>query len=111
MKKYFTVILVCLVLSLIALGLGACSARSEPSEVPSTEVESIEDSTVMLSETAGDPVLEIAEPADEPTQEEEPAAVAEEVENYCIDCHTSQQSLIDNAKPEEEVVSENEGEG
>jgi hypothetical protein len=111
MKNYFTMILVCLVLFLMALGLGACGSRSEPSEVPSAGMEGVEDVPTVISETTDDAVLEATEASDEPTQEEETVAVAEEAENYCIDCHTSQQSLIDTAKPEDEVVSENEGEG
>ena len=31
--------------------------------------------------------------------------------DYCTDCHTDKQKLIDTAKPEEEVVNENKGEG
>jgi hypothetical protein len=31
--------------------------------------------------------------------------------DHCLACHTDKQSLIDTAKPQEEVVSENDGEG
>jgi len=38
------------------------------------------------------------------------AAAAAEGLDYCLECHSDQQMLIDTAKPQEEVVSENEGE-
>lgn len=44
---------------------------------------------------------------------EEPAELAAEpvpVDN-CLDCHTNKDLLIQTADPEEEVISENEGEG
>lgn len=31
--------------------------------------------------------------------------------DYCFDCHVDKEMLIDTADPEEEVISENEGEG
>ena len=37
--------------------------------------------------------------------------VTEEEVDFCLDCHTDQQALIDTAKTEEEVINENEGEG
>ncbi|MCB2179842.1 hypothetical protein KQH54_01825 [bacterium] len=39
-----------------------------------------------------------------------PTETPEEV-NECLNCHSDKQALIDTAKPEEEVVSENEGAG
>jgi len=48
-----------------------------------------------------------AEQAPEETVAEEPMVAVD----YCIECHTDQQALIDTAKPQEEVHSENEGEG
>lgn len=58
-----------------------------------------------------------ATPTDEPVEEEsatveEVATVSEPVEvNNCLACHTDKDRLIDTAKPEEVVISENEGEG
>ena len=49
------------------------------------------------------PVSEVEESSDD----NEPAIVVD----YCIECHINQQMLIDTAKLEEEVISENEGEG
>jgi cytochrome c553 len=37
--------------------------------------------------------------------------VQEEQVDYCTFCHTDKQMLIDTAKPEEEVINENKGEG
>ena len=39
-----------------------------------------------------------------------PIVEAEEVDQ-CVLCHSDKQQLIDTAKPEEEVISENEGAG
>jgi hypothetical protein len=45
-------------------------------------------------------------PNDE-VEDREPAAQ----ENYCLDCHMDKEALVNTASVEEEVVSENEGEG
>lgn len=55
-------------------------------------------------------------PTEEPTEENTlvPVLVGDselEEVDYCLDCHTDKQRLIDTAKVEEVVVSENEGEG
>lgn len=47
-------------------------------------------------------------PTEEPLPE--PAAEPIPVDN-CLDCHTNKDLLIQTADPEEEVISENEGEG
>ena len=67
------------------------------------------------------PATQEPELSSSPTAEIEPTAVAEasieEVEpteeavDYCLSCHTDKDELIDTAKPEEEVISESEGEG
>lgn len=47
----------------------------------------------------------------EPTQIAAPTATAVAAVNYCIECHTDKDQLIQTAKPEEEVESESEGVG
>lgn len=47
-------------------------------------------------------------PTEAPTQTE--AVPAEQV-NYCVECHTDKDQLVDTAAPEEEVVEESEGAG
>ena len=49
-------------------------------------------------------VLPTTEPTAEPTEEPVPL-------DNCLDCHTNKDLLIQTADPEEEVISENEGEG
>jgi hypothetical protein len=53
------------------------------------------------------------QPPSENTPDPEPASLSEPTAevNYCLDCHTSKEKLIKTAKPEEEVISENEGTG
>lgn len=62
---------------------------------------------------------ELENPTQEPTEEatleptlppSTPTSEAEMV-NYCLDCHTDKDDLISTAKPEEEVISENQGSG
>jgi hypothetical protein len=48
---------------------------------------------------------------DDSTPEETVAEAPITKVDYCIECHTDQQALIDTAKPQEEIHSENEGEG
>lgn len=50
-------------------------------------------------------------PPQEPTQTAAPTAMAVATVNYCVDCHTDKDQLIQTAKPEEEVESEDEGVG
>ena len=58
-------------------------------------------------------------PTQEPTEEVNqeptlppPTPTGEpEMANHCLDCHTDKDRLISTAKPEEEIISENEGAG
>jgi len=47
----------------------------------------------------------------EATQTAAPTATTVAAENYCVECHTDKDQLIQTAKPEEEVESESEGVG
>lgn len=61
------------------------------------------------------PLTATEEPMEENTPEPTEVVVetpeVEEVVDYCVDCHTEKEQLIDTAKPIVEVVSENEGAG
>ncbi|MCA9970272.1 MAG: hypothetical protein KC425_08655 [Anaerolineales bacterium] len=65
----------------------------------------VESATVSAAETA------VAQAAISPTEE----AIAPETEvmavDECLNCHVDKDMLIQTANPEEEVISENEGEG
>ena len=54
--------------------------------------------------------VELAEPTAVPTMEATASPALLPVD-YCLDCHINKDMLIDTADPEEEVISENEGEG
>ena len=66
--------------------------------LPAAAVAQITDEAVEVSDA----------PAEDPTQTE--MAPAEQV-NYCIECHTDKDELVDTAAPEQEVVEESEGAG
>ncbi|MEZ4592710.1 MAG: hypothetical protein R3D55_16420 [Chloroflexota bacterium] len=87
-----------LLVGIVALA-GCQSADSDDSEAVA-EVANVEP---VLVETAT-AVSPTEEPALEPTEEPVP------VDN-CLDCHTNKDLLIQTADPEEEVITENEGEG
>ncbi|MBT3336566.1 MAG: hypothetical protein HN855_01155 [Anaerolineae bacterium] len=58
----------------------------------------------------------VQEPIEEatlvPTLPPPPTPTSEpEIVSYCLDCHTDKERLISTAKPEEEIISENKGEG
>ena len=67
------------------------SSAPEPEEILSQEP---------TEEVVQEPTLPPPTPTSEP-----------EMVNHCLDCHTDKDRLISTAKPEEEVVSENEGAG
>jgi len=71
------------------LGLFGCAKATPPTEAPTQP---------QPSENTPDP---------EPAFPSEPTAEV----NYCLDCHTDKERLIETAKPEEKVVSENKGTG
>ncbi|MEN8171683.1 MAG: hypothetical protein ABFS03_02285 [Chloroflexota bacterium] len=106
-NKLFLVICTLLILSLTSCSSAestellvnendeVASIEIEPT-VEETEIESNPDSDQMVEKDQTDPDTDIS---------------AEEPPNYCIECHTDKQALIDTAKPEEEHEAENEGEG
>ena len=59
-----------------------------------------------------EPVLVETATAVSPTEEPTAAPTLEPLPiDNCLDCHTNKDLLIQTADPEEEVISENEGEG
>jgi len=100
MRILKTIILTVLLLAL----LSACQV--EPTLVGEPETTQTEMAT--LTET---PTAAPTEIALNPDPEEVQSDPTPEVVDECLNCHIDKQRLIDTAKPEEEVVSENEGEG
>jgi hypothetical protein len=90
-RKYFLAALFILMVGTICLG--ACS--SAPAQVVEPTA-----TTQISSPTPVEEVETAAAPVEEP-----------EMVDQCISCHTEKQMLVDTAKPEEEVISENEGAG
>jgi len=93
-----TVLLSLLLLALLLIGCGGIdvSEGEEASASPSDNVEiALADEVAATAMPTVTPVVTIdLVPVD-----------------YCLDCHTNKEMLIDTADPEEEVISENEGEG
>jgi hypothetical protein len=90
-----------LVLILITIGLIGCQSAS----VSLGQPVDVADSTIVeIAEQ------QIAAPPDTMLEEAAPPTTEQKID-YCLECHTDQQMLIDTAKPEAVVVSENEGEG
>ena len=90
MIKYLSV-----VAGFLAL-LVAC--QSEPKTVEPTETIPVPTAIISTPTSVSETVA---------TQPTEPEVVVDE----CIGCHTDKQKLVDHAKPEEEIISENEGAG
>lgn len=89
-----------LLLVLGSLFLTSCQSADSDTADEAAQVADVEP---VLVETAT-AVLPTEEPTAEPTIEPAP------IDN-CLDCHTNKDLLIQTADPEEEVISENEGEG
>jgi hypothetical protein len=92
-------IIVLLLLSLV--WLSACSGDQPAGAgvAPAVEVALVDEevATPVATETAA-------------VVPEQPAAESESADE-CLHCHTDKDMLVDTASPEEEVISENEGEG
>jgi hypothetical protein len=106
MKRTLNLILISLVFLTLAVGLWGCRdtsaatvALAEATEIAPTPTETPDEPTATPMEA-----MEAAP--------QETIAVVEEVTlDPCSECHTDQQALIDTAKPEETLISENEGQG
>jgi hypothetical protein len=96
-------------LLLIVLGLVSCSS-GESAQVTDQEENSavVELAMVEVQETEEAAFVNEMEDAEAVPEE---TAVAEEPIDECLACHIDKEMLITTADPEEEVISENEGEG
>ena len=95
----FRVMLPLLILFLAVLPVVGCQTADEEAEAA-------------VAAAAVEPVVEAtAVPTAVPTEEVETVATEPEPIDYCLDCHIDKELLIETADPEEEVISENEGEG
>ena len=103
MKKVLRLTLIAFALIGLIIGIAGCSGKTVPSEqsveAPIVEAELTDSSVEQTATTPDTAPQEVAS-----TVEDQPI-------DYCLDCHTDQQKLIDTARPEEVILSENEGEG
>jgi hypothetical protein len=76
-------------------------------EIAAVEVQATETAAAVVDETAVKEAL-VEETA---TSTSLSAGVTEEPTDECLACHIDKEMLIATADPEEEVISENEGEG
>ncbi|GJM40752.1 MAG: hypothetical protein DHS20C20_10340 [Ardenticatenaceae bacterium] len=82
------------------VAMAGCQSADSDSVEDAVQVAEVEP-VILETVTAVSPTEEpISEPAEEPVP----------IDN-CLDCHTNKDLLIETADPEEEVISENEGEG
>ena len=109
MNRTRTIILSVLLAGMVLIS--ACGPKDTPTPAP-TEIAQVESEP-----TATEVPTDIPEPT--ATQEIRMIATAEATEEIvedneaaaCIDCHSDKELLIETARVEEEVESENEGEG
>jgi hypothetical protein len=93
-------------LLLVAFGLTGCGSE-EP--VPAVEgVAEVEIAAVEVQATETAAVVEEGDMGDALVEE---TAVTQKPTDECLACHVDKEMLIATADPEEEVISENEGEG
>ena len=83
-------------------------AHPAPTQIVPTPMNNPEDVAALLNAGAGEPAeVTTADTAPDPTE----VPTAEPQTNYCVECHSDKDMLIDTAKPEQEIISENEGAG
>jgi hypothetical protein len=106
----------CLISMLLLLVLTGCAEQATPvaeahpaaTQIVPTPMNSPEEVAALLNTGTGEPAEETtADTAPEPTE----LPTEEAQVNYCVECHGDKDMLIDTAKPEQEVISENEGAG
>jgi len=90
---------------LIGVTLGACSQVSIGEEAGTSQLE-VPAALVEPTDVPIEAAQALVEPETTDLMASEEVAISD-----CLVCHTDKQMLIDTAKPEEEVVSESEGEG
>lgn len=105
-----------LMLLLCLLFLVGCRESTEIPDVgqSSNEIVSTQTSTVtdMGVSDSTQSIETLEEPSElHPEDASTEVAIAPEEPDYCMECHTDQQMLIDTGKPQEEAVVESEGEG
>jgi hypothetical protein len=113
MYKKITIILILLFFT--AFGLG-CSSPTEEQTVEPTVTSQVIPTPMNDPDEVAELVEELLSEEESKTEEAESVDATENGEptvevDFCIECHTDKEMLIDTAKPEEEVISENEGEG
>jgi hypothetical protein len=91
-KTATAILLLCLV------WLGGCRQQPQAAEVPAAEVALVDAETVVAPAAVEVGLQPALTPTAEPVDE-------------CLRCHADREMLVDTAKPEEVVISENEGEG
>ena len=113
MYRYYWKFIIILVMASIILT--ACSPEKgavtvSPSPTQTSGVEPT-DTREVPTQVNAESVAQVEDVTPTTVQEVEEAPSPEPVSNTCIDCHQDKQALIDSAKVEEEVISENEGQG
>jgi len=96
-----------------------CATATKPPAAPTDTVVKTEEAAPAPTEERAlteepDPTEtpeEAVEPTESPTKAPAAPTGGSTAESACVDCHSDQQKLIDTAKPEEPVESENEGAG
>lgn len=87
--------------------------EQKPTQIVPTPINDLEEVELIIEQLeSGDQVSvpETGESEDLEEEEDSPVEPSAQVD-HCIECHADKEMLISTAKAEEEVLSENEGEG